>query len=264
MEWHDQGVVLAERRHGESGAIVSVLPVEHGRHAGRVRSTQSARTRGVFVPGNLVLASWRARLDEHLGTFTAELVTPFAARVLDDPGRPARPASACRPTAPGRPACRASACALTDLALPEREPHPRAFAALHALMETAARQDWAAAYVRWELDLLAELGFGLDLRNCAVTGTTDDLGFVSPRTGRAVSIVAAEPWRDRLLALPRFLVDQAITPSPAELRAGLALTGLSLATPLFAPPGRGEPAARSRLLERIDRLDTISGRGKAE
>ena len=87
MEWHDHGIVLVERRHGESGAVVSLLTAEHGRHAGRVRSAQSARTRGIFVPGNLVLASWRARLDEHLGTFTAELVTPFAARVLDDPGR---------------------------------------------------------------------------------------------------------------------------------------------------------------------------------
>jgi DNA repair protein RecO (recombination protein O) len=249
MEWQDHGIVLAERRHGESGAIVSLLTVEHGRHAGRVRSTQSARTRGVFVPGNLVLASWRARLDEHLGTFTAELVTPFAARVLDDPARLA---------------CLASACALTDLTLPEREPHPRAFAALQALMETAARPDWAAAYVRWELDLLAELGFGLDFRNCAVTGVTDDLGFVSPRTGRAVSVAASGPWRDRLLALPRFLVDPAAAPSPADLRAGLALTGHFLATTLFAPQGRAEPGARSRLLERIDRLDTMAGRGKPE
>jgi DNA repair protein RecO (recombination protein O) len=249
MEWHDQGIVLAERRHGESGAIVSLLTIEHGRHAGRVRSTQGARTRGVFVPGNLVLASWRARLDEHLGTYTAELVTPFAARVLDDPGRLA---------------CLASACALTDQALPEREPHPRAFAALHALMETASRPDWAAAYVRWELDLLAELGFGLDLRNCAVTGVTDDLGFVSPRTGRAVSVTASAPWRDRLLVLPRFLIDPASSLSPADLRAGLALTGHFLVTHLFAPHNRAEPGARSRLLERIGRLDTISGRGETE
>lgn len=249
MEWHDHGIVLVERRHGESGAVVSLLTAEHGRHAGRVRSAQSARTRGIFVPGNLVLASWRARLDEHLGTFTAELVTPFAARVLDDPGRLA---------------CLASACALSDLALPEREPHPRAFAALHALMETAARPDWAAAYIRWELDLLAELGFGLDLRSCAVTGSLDDLGFVSPRTGRAVSVAASTPWRDRLLALPRFLVDPAAPTTPAELRAGLALTGHFLAAHLFAAHGRAEPGARTRLLERISRLDTIAGRGESE
>src|SRR5258707_4977390 len=179
MEWEDHGIVLSERRHGESGAIVSLLTAEHGRHAGRVRSTRGPRTRGIFVPGNLVLVNWRARLDEHLGNFTGELVTPFAARALDDPGRLA---------------CLAGACALTDIALPEREPHPRAFAALQALLEAVA---WQAAYARWELGLLAELGFGLDLTACAVTGVTDDLRYVSPRTGRAVSEAAAEPWRSR-------------------------------------------------------------------
>jgi DNA repair protein RecO (recombination protein O) len=249
MDWQDHGIVIAERRHGESGAIVTLLTAEHGRHAGRVRSAQGPRTRGVFVPGNLVLASWRARLDEHLGTYTAELVTPFAARVLEDPGRLA---------------CLASACALTDLALPEREPHPNAFAALHDLMDRALEDDWAAAYVRWELGLLAELGFGLDLRCCAVTGTTEELGFVSPRTGRAVSTAAAEPWRARLLALPRFLIEPAVVPTPGELRIGLALTGHFLVGHLFAPHNRAEPGARIRLLERITRLDTISGRGETE
>jgi DNA repair protein RecO (recombination protein O) len=245
MEWRDHGIVLTERRHGESGAIVSLLTVEHGRHAGRVRSAQSVRTRGVFVPGNLLLAHWRARLDEHLGTYTGELVTPFAARVLDDPGRLA---------------CLAAACALTDLALPEREPHPRAFTALETLLGAIAGDDWPAAYVRWELGLIAELGFGLDLRSCTVTGTTEDLTFVSPRTGRAVSVGAAGEWRDRLLALPRFLIDAQAIPGPDDLRAGLALTGHFLIAHLFAPHGRGEPGARIRLLERIDRLATISGR----
>ena len=249
MEWRDHGIVLGERRHGESGAIVTLLTAEHGRHAGRVRSTQGARTRGIFVPGNLVLASWRARLDEHLGTYTAELVTPFAARLLEDPGRLA---------------CLASACALTDLALPEREPHPRAFAALGALMEDAQAPGWAAAYVRWELGFLAELGFGLDLRWCAVTGTTADLRYVSPRTGRAVSEAAAAPWRDRLLGLPAFLIDPTAAASADDLRAGLALTGHFLVAHLFAPHGRAEPAARVRLLERIGRLATVPGRGDTE
>ncbi len=249
MEWRDHGIVLGERRHGESGAIVTLLTAEHGRHAGRVRSTQGPRTRGVFVPGNLVSATWRARLDEHLGTYTAELVTPYAARVLEDPGRLA---------------ALAAACALIDVALPEREPHPRAFARLHDLMADALAPGWAAAYVRWELDLLAELGFGLDLRCCAVTGTTEDLGFVSPRTGRAVSRSAAVPWQGRLLALPDFLIDPAAEPSAAALRAGLKLTGHFLVTHLFAPHGRAEPASRVRLLERIDRLATISGRGETE
>jgi|SRR5579862_9106839 len=249
MEWHDRGIVLAERRHGESGAIVSLLTAEHGRHAGRVRSTQGARTRGVFVPGNLVQASWRARLDEHLGTYTAELLTPFAARVLDDPGRLAG---------------LASACALCEQALPEREPHAGAFAALHALMEDVAAPSWPAAYVRWEVGFLTELGFGLDLRCCAVTGTTEDLSFVSPRTGRAVSTAAAAPWRGRLLALPRFLIDRTADPAADDLRAGLALTGHFLVAHLFAPHGWAEPAARTRLLELVGRLATISGRGETE
>ncbi|MBI3512795.1 MAG: DNA repair protein RecO [Proteobacteria bacterium] len=247
MEWSDHGIVLTERRHGESGAIVSLLTAEHGRHVGRVRSAQGPRTRGIFVPGNLVMASWRARLDAHLGTYTAELVTPFAARVLDDPGRLA---------------CLAAACALTDLALPEREPHPRAFAALHALMQGALDADWSAAYARWELGFLAELGFGLDLTCCAVTGAPDDLAFVSPRTGRAVSAAAAAPWQGRLLALPRFLIDPAAAAGAADLRAALALTGHFLVAHLFAPQGRAEPAARVRLLERLGRLATISGRGE--
>jgi DNA repair protein RecO (recombination protein O) len=244
MEWEDHGIVLSERRHGESGAIVSLLTVEHGRHAGLVRSTRGPRTRGVFVPGNLVLASWRARLDEHLGNFTAELVTPFAARALDDPGRLA---------------CLTAACALTDIALPEREPHPRAFAALRALLDLLDGQvDWRAAYVRWELGLLAELGFGLDLSRCAVTGVTEDLRWVSPRTGRAVSEAAAEPWRSRLLALPHFLTDPTVAPDPDALKLGLALTGHFLIAHLFAPHSRREPPARIRLLERIGRDASLS------
>ncbi len=129
-------------------------------------------------------------------------------------------------------------------------------------MAEAGTPGWQAAYVRWELDLLAELGFGLDLRCCAVTGTTDDLRFVSPRTGRAVSAAAAAPWRTRLLGLPRFLVEPAAEPSPEDLCAGLALTGHFLAGHLFAPHNRPEPAARARLLERIGRLATVSVRGE--
>src|SRR4051812_2245684 len=255
MEWEDHGIVLSERRHGESGAIVSLLTAEHGRHAGRVRSTRGPRTRGIFVPGNLVLANWRARLDEHLGNFTGELVTPFAARALDDPGRLA---------------CLAAACALTDIALPEREPHPRAFAALQALLEQLdggqldGTLDWPAAYVRWELGLLAELGFGLDLTCCAVTGVTDDLRWVSPKTGRAVSEAAAEPWRSRLLALPSFLTDPSRAPDADALKRGLALTGHFLIAHLFAPHSRREPPARIRLLERIGRDASVSRKGETE
>lgn len=248
MEWHDQGIVIAERRHGESGAIVTLLTAEHGRHPGLVRGAHSARARGIFVPGNLVVASWRARLDEHLGNFTAELLEPFAARVLDDAGRLA---------------CLASACALSDLALPEREPHPRAFVALHDLIEQLPSPDWAEAYVRWEIALLAELGFGLDLQRCAVTGSTEALCWVSPKTGRAVSRAAGAPWAAKLLALPGFLLDPTVRPSPAELGAGLALTSHFLAGNVFHPDRR-EPAARIRLLERITRLATISGRGETE
>jgi DNA repair protein RecO (recombination protein O) len=238
MEWRDTGIVLRTRRHGERALLLHVLTREHGRHAGLVRNGQSRKLRGWYEIGNELDLSWRARLSEHLGGFRAELQTSHAARFLDDPPRLA---------------ALASAAALADAMLPEREPHPRAYAGLVELIGALERdRGWAPLYVHWELDLLAELGFGLDLQHCAATGTNDNLVYVSPRSGQAVSASAGEPYRDRLLALPRFLIADG-APTPADLDDGLALTGFFLERRVAEPQGRKLPAARARLVAALQR-----------
>ncbi|MGC2200223.1 MAG: DNA repair protein RecO, partial [Stellaceae bacterium] len=209
MEWRDQGFVLAARRYGESGAIVELLTREHGRHAGLVRGGQAPKMRAVLQPGNAVAAAWRGRLSDHLGTLVCEMVQPYAAAFLGEPGRLA---------------ALAAATALVATALPEREPFPEVFTSIGDLLEAlGSAPDWAAHYVEWEQHLLAALGFGLDLGRCAVTGIATDLAYVSPRTGRAVSREAGRPYRDKLLPLPAFLWRDA--PADREqIALGLALT----------------------------------------
>ncbi len=238
MDWRDDGFVLAARRHGESGLIVELLTLEHGRHAGLVRAGQSPRRRALLQPGNRVTASWRGRLPEHLGTFDCELVDAHAARFLDDPDRLA---------------ALSAASALLLAALPEREPHADVYAAFAGLLDAFdSAPDWPQAYVLWECGLLAALGFGLDLRRCAVTGAPDDLTHVSPRTGRAVSRAAAAPYRDKLLPLPGFLWRD-VPADRAEITTGLALTEYFLLHHMLLPHGRGLPEARVRLAERMRR-----------
>ena len=243
MEWHDRAFVLAARRHGESGAIVELLTEEHGRHAGLVHGGQSPKLRAVLQPGNEVTAMWRGRLSEHLGTIACEMVRPHAAGLLDDPDRLAG---------------LTAAAALVAAALPEREPYRDVFASFEGLLRALdSAADWPARYVAWELDLLAHLGFGLDLGRCAVSGVTTDLAYVSPRTGRAVSRAAGLPYRDKLLILPLFLwCDE-----PADQRQiefGMKLTEYFLVHHVFVPQGRTLPAARSRLAERMRRAVTAS------
>jgi DNA repair protein RecO (recombination protein O) len=238
MQWSDTGFVLAARRHGETALIVELLTCEHGRHAGLVRGGQSPRRRAVLQPGNAVAATWRGRLAEHLGTIECELVRAHAARLIDDAGRLG---------------ALAAAAALLAAALPEREPHGdvyRAFAALVEALDSAP--EWPAYYVAWECDLLAALGFGLDLSQCAATGTRDDLVYVSPRTGRAVSREAGRPYHDKLLQLPGFLCGQGPAEA-ADIVAGLDLTGHFLYAHLFQPHDRDLPEARHRLAEHMRR-----------
>jgi len=245
MEWSDRGIVLSARRHGESAAIVSLLTRAHGRHAGLARGGAGRRARGVYQTGNLLSAVWRARLPDHLGNYSCELARAWAADFLDDPPRLAG---------------LAAACALTDAALPEREPHPRLFDSLSALLSAPAVPGWFAAHVHWEVALLADLGFGLDLGSCAATGTTDDLAYVSPKSGRAVSRSAAGPYREKLLVLPAFLIAEAgPAPGLGDLLAGLRLTGYFLERFVFAPLERRLPPARTRYIEGLKRAATKSG-----
>ena len=233
MEWSDEAIVLSTRPHGETSALASLLTRDHGRLAGLVRGGQSARARAVYQPGNLVRATWRGRLAEHLGGYTCEPMVSHAARLFDDPPRLT---------------ALLSAAALSDLALPEREPHPACFHGFLALLEAMEGDHWAEAYVRWELALLGELGFGLDLSACAGGGDNDQLAYVSPRSGRAVSLAAGEPYRDRLLALPSFLAGRG-GGGRREVEAGLTLTGFFLERHISGPQDRPLPAPRRRLGE---------------
>ncbi len=233
MEWLDEAIVLAARPHGESSAVVTLLTQDHGRHAGLVRGGQTPKARALYQAGNRVRAQWRARLADHLGNFTCEPLASHAARLFDDPRRLA---------------ALTAAAAVSERALPEREPHPACFHGFLALLEAMDGDHWAEAYVRWELALLAELGFGLDLTRCAAGGDNDHLAFVSPRTGRAVSLAAGEPYRERLLALPGFLARRG-GGGPREVGAGLALTGYFLERHVFHPQDRALPQARLRLAE---------------
>ena len=235
MEWEDEAVVLSVRRHGEHGGIASLLTRSHGRHAGLVHGAQSKTHRGIAQPGNHVRAWWRGRLAEQLGTLRLEVLQAHAGAALDDPARLA---------------ALSAACAWAELVLPERQPHPGAFAALEALLTALAADSWPSVYVHWELALLRDLGFGLDLSVCAATGQTSDLGFVSPKTGRAVSRVAAGPWKDKLLVLPRFLVEGG-EGDAADIRHGLMLTGFFLDRHVLAAHNLAMPSARIRLVDRF-------------
>jgi DNA repair protein RecO (recombination protein O) len=238
MDWRDTGFVLTARRHGESALIVELLTEAHGRRAGLVRGGQNPKRRALLQPGNLVAVSWRGRLPEHLGTFEIELLRPHAAGLIDDPDRLA---------------ALSAAAALIALALPEHEPHGDVYHGLTVLIAALDSAAWAAQYVAWECALLAALGFGLDLSACAATGVNDDLAYVSPRSGRAVSRSAGAPYHDKLLPLPGFLWRDTEADGIAILD-GLTLTGYFLYHHLLEPQGRILPEARARLAERMRRV----------
>jgi DNA repair protein RecO (recombination protein O) len=238
MEWNEEGVVLAVRRHGETSAIIEILTRGHGRSLGLVRGGNSRALRPVLQPGNSVLATWRARLEDHLGVFTVELTAPRAARLMDDAFR------------------LAGLSTVTGLALllPEREPHPRIYDATMLLL-AGLEEDaiWPALLARWELGLLDELGFGLDLGRCAATGSNQALAYVSPKSGRAVSLQAGEPYRERLLRLPAFLTEAGGPPSAADVADGLKLTGFFLERHILGPRGLNAPGAREAIMARLAR-----------
>jgi DNA repair protein RecO (recombination protein O) len=240
MEWSDEGVVLSVRPHGETAAVVDLFTRAHGRHSGLVHGGRSRRLRPVLQIGNHVDATWKARLADNLGHYNIELRRGFAAPAMED-------AAAL--------AAMTSMAALARL-LPERDPHPNLFEiTLFVLGYLGDAAVWPALVVRWELALLDELGFGLDLAACAATATTADLAYVSPKSGRAVSAEAGEPYKDRLLALPRFLrAGGAAGPVAGDdITAGFALTGYFLEARVLAPHGLEMPEARSRLVSYLRR-----------
>lgn len=238
MDWNDQAIVLSARPHGENGLVVTLLTRDHGRHAGFVPGGVSRRARPVWQSGNLVEVGWRARLSEQLGNYSGELREPHAARALDDAVQLSG---------------LAAACAVVDAALPDREPHPAMFDGFAAFLGVLGHLGWPAIYVRLELGLLQELGFGLDLEKCAATGDTEDLAYVSPKTGRAVSRAAAGPYKEKLLPLPGFLSTGGLPADDSELRQGLDLTGFFLERHVFWPHNKPLPPARSRFMESLQR-----------
>ena len=240
MDWIDEGIVLAAREHGENALIVTALTRERGRHAGLVHGGAGSRQRPTWQLGNRVQLTWRARTAEQLGTYHGELRTPHAARSLDDPAALSG---------------LAAACAVIDAALPEREPHPAMFDGMEALLTSLGHPGWPVIFVHLEIGLLQELGFGLDLGKCAVTGSTESLRYVSPRTGRAVCAEAGEAYKDKLLPLPAFLAGGGSVAGPDDLGHGLDLTGYFLERHVFWPHNKPLPPTRERFVEAITRSE---------
>jgi len=239
MDWRDEGILITARRHGESSAIIEVFTAGHGRHAGVVRGGAGRRMTPVLQPGALLAVEWSARLEEHIGAFRVDPVSTRAAVLMGD-----RAALAAL----------GAMTALIAATMPERDSHPDLYARSRDLLAAlGSTPDWPARYAAWELALLAELGFGLDLATCAATGAREDLVWVSPKSGRAVSRTAGAPWAERLLALPAFLrAGWEVPPPRAEIAAALALTGYFLEARI-APglPREALPAARARAVEAL-------------
>jgi DNA repair protein RecO (recombination protein O) len=243
MQWIDEGIVLGVRRHGETSVILELMTLERGRHLGLVRGGAGTRLRGVLQPGNSLRATWRARLDDHLGNYAVEGIHLRAATFLDA-------AHAVHGVTHLAALCRL---------LAEREPHARIHGTLEAILDALDDPSAVAPMIaRFELDFLAELGFGLDLSSCAATGSTDDLIYVSPRSGRAVSRTGGEAYKEKLLRLPDFLRAEAETPSSGDLADAFALTGFFLERHAFAPRGLAMPDARGRFVSAI-----LVGNGQA-
>lgn len=239
IEWRDEGAILAVRPHGEAAAIVEVFTAAHGRHAGVVRGGAGRRMAPVLQPGAQVEVVWKARLADHLGAFTVEPLRSRAALVMGD-----------RLALAGLNAV----VALLSQVLPEREAHPGLYARTVQVLDLLGQGEvWPLAYLRWEMALLEEMGFGLDLTACGATGLREDLAYVSPRTGRAVSRGAAGVWADRLLPLPPVMIGEGEA-TGSEIAAALGVTGHFIAKRLVASLGvAAVPPARGRLVEMIAR-----------
>ena len=239
MEWRDQGILLSVRRHGETSAIIEVFTPGQGRHAGVVRGGTSRKIAPILQPGAQLDVVWRARLEEHIGSFTVEPVRSRAAVAMGD-----RMALAGLNTV----------TALLTFCLPEREPHEALYQRTQALLDLLDQQAvWPLAYLQWEVKLLEEMGYALDLATCAVTGATDNLCYVSPKSGRAVSRKGAGEWADRLLPLPDILRGQG-DGEDDQIAQAFVTTGYFLEAHLARDlGGKPLPEARARYVEAFTR-----------
>ncbi|MDR3471732.1 MAG: DNA repair protein RecO [Devosia sp.] len=233
MQWTGEGLIIGVRRHGESSVIAEVMVEGRGRHMGLIRGGRSAKYAAALQAGNSVQLTWRARLEEHLGTFALEVTDARAANLIADRTR------------------LYTAQLLCDhlRLLPERDPHDRLLGLVVRLLDRTDPDELGAALARFELILLEELGFGLDLMSCAATGATTDLTHVSPKTGRAVSRAAAQPYLDKLFALPGFLLREDAEPGPGEIAAAFELTGYFLDRHIWMPRQIDPPPTRLPLIE---------------
>lgn len=252
MQWSDASIILSTRKYGETSAVVRVLTRDHGVFSGVFRGGYSKNNRGMLQAGNVVSAAWNARLAEQLGTFKLELMEAHAAHIMHDASKLS---------------ALSSACSLLEIALPERHPYPKLFADFHEFLHILnSGENWEEEYIKFELSLLSEAGFGLDLTECAATGVSENLIYVSPKSGRAVCADAGEPYKGKLLELPEFLLgvsgwelgvsklSQSPTPNSQlpqhkQILTGMKLTGYFLEHSLLTPHNKKLPAARTRLYE---------------
>lgn len=235
-QWTDQGIVLSVRAHGENGAVVSLLTENHGRHAGYVQGAKSSRMRGFLQQGCVVSAQWSARVADNLGSFKIEEDRNIPAAYMNDTLR----------------LCSIlSACSLCDTAIAEREGHAGLYYGLLAFFEALDTEEWAAIYVMWEIALLKELGFGLNLGICAGGGDISTLAYVSPKSGQAVSSEKGEPYKDKLLPLPAFLKPERGAAANEEILKGLEMTGYFLEHWVYTHHTKGVPQERLRFEARF-------------
>ncbi|MEO7222201.1 MAG: DNA repair protein RecO [Devosia sp.] len=237
MQWDSEGLLIGVRRHGESSVIAEVMVAGKGRTMGLIRGGRSTKLAATLQAGNTVQVSWRARLEQHLGTFAVELIDARAAELITDRTR----LYACQ-----------LLCDHLRL-LPERDPHDRLLGLAVEALDDKSKHALAVELARFELTLLDELGFGLDLSACAVTGTTEDLTHVSPKTGRAVSLEPAKPYCDRLLVLPQFLIGDAPADTQ-DIAHAFRLTGHFLHMHVWDPRQIEPPTSRDTLIEDLTRL----------
>ena len=235
LEWEDNGIILSVRGHGETGGIASILTHDNGRAMGYVYGATSTKTQGILEPGNLVSVHWKAKSHNQLGTFKLELEKSHAAEIMENPIK----LTAIQ-----------SACALADKTLPEREKHTSVYEGTKALMAALGTDIWAPTYIYWELGLLREIGFALNLSKCVVTGAGENLVYVSPKSGCAVSSAAGELYKEKLLSLPPFLRGEKGF-EEGDILNGLKLTGHFLLHRVFSQSNSNLPEPRLRLEEKF-------------